>query len=797
MRHVIGRLVSTSDSAALGPTIRRFRLSAGLSQEQLAEQASVSARAISDLERGLRSNPRPDTLRMIADGLGLSENQRSELLTAARPELSTPDPTRTQSRGRRSDLPTIADELFGREGELEGIAAILLQTDTRLVTLVGPGGVGKTRLAIELANSLAPSFRNGAVFIDLSSTSDSRLVGSDIAQALGAAQIPERKIDEVLCEVFRTREQLLVIDNFEQVIEAAPLIGQFIASAPDLKILITSREPLRIRGESEISIEPLSVPDAAQQGSDIAESPAVKLFWRSAMGANPALEDSLERYIAVAEICRRLDGLPLAIELAAARVRHYPPEILLTHLEERLPILVSGPRDLPVRQQTMRDTIAWSYDLLTPGEQRLFRWCGIFAAGWSLGSLQRMVGGNTDASVQVLNDLTSLIDKNLIRESVGHKGVPGFSLFETIREFARVLLEREGETDAARAAHAEIVLKGARDRLGAEYDSLIGLADLDLPRDEIDEIRQAVGWFAAREDAESMATIVAGFQDFFYVQGMFEETAALAHDVLALDRIRPLTPQVHTAALIVSSSCLSVLGKHQTAEKHGRDALASAEAIRDDSGLVFAALVSLAVDIRDQGDLAEARDLAERALRIPETTGERKSIYAQFHLGKIAMMMDDLERAEELLSEAARRSQSLGNVEVGPYAFGLLAHTRTREGKLTEAASAFRVVVEHLINQRPGNTWIYFAYGASLAAATGFKLEAVRLHGFYRTNSEEFGWRLPQGEWFERQMVDVREATESEIYENEYRAGTRMSANTAIELLSSVLDEIDAVPSST
>ena len=688
----------------------------------------------------------------------VNHNWGGGLADLERPELTARAPIRSVMSPREVEIPTPPEPPIGRERELQQIAAMLQGENIQLVTLTGPGGVGKTRVAIELARSLAATFPHGVVFVDLSSTSDPSLVGSNIAQAMGVAQASSQGIDEILSQVMRSREQLLLLDNFEQVIGAAPLIGQLVRVAPGVKILITSREPLRVRGEVTYPIEPLALPDASAEGLSVTSAPAVALFRRAALAANPLMQEKEETDRAIAEICRRLDGLPLAIELAAARVRHFSPEILLDHLDKRLPILVSGPRDLPMRQQTLRDTIAWSYDMLTPSEQRLFRLSGVFADGWTFEALQRLASAESDLSTNLLNDLTSLIDKNLVREKRGGNGIPRFSLLETIQEFALEMLESNGESEAARTGHAEMMTERARNRLGIEYDSLIGLADLDIPQGEIEEIRQAFGWLSVRGDGQSMATITAGYHDYLYVQGMFEENARMARAVLEQHERSPFGTQTQIVALIASASSHWVLGDHEVAEEHGREALALAEVSNDDPGLLFAALITLAIDLRDQHRFAEAKDLAERALLISEQPGERKSTSAQVHLGKLVMMLGDLERAEELLSEAASRTQRYGNVEVALMASTRLAHTRTQKGDLVGASSAYRQLVGSLTKSKQGFASVFFGHAASLAATAGFRTEAIQLYGYYRANSEDLGWRVPLSDWFEGHMVELREA---------------------------------------
>ena len=357
----------------VGELLRRHRVSAALSQEALAERAGLSVRAIGDLERGVHQVPRLETVRLLADALGLDEVGRAELLAAARPHVMAPG-DRERARGhplktreaRPNNLPLQPTPFVGREDQVARVVDLLSRDDVRLLTLTGPGGVGKTRLALQVAAELLDDFADGVFFVPLAPLIDPHLVPSTIAGTLGVREEGERPLVDRLRALLGTKQVLLLVDNFEHVVEAAPIVGELLVAAQGLKVLATSRVPLRLRAEHEYPVPPLGLPrrQLALTPEQLTQYEAVRLFIERAQAVRPDFTVDNETALAVAEICRRLDGLPLAIELAAARVRILPPDAMLSRLEQRLPFLTSGPRDVPARQRTLRNTIAWSYDLL-------------------------------------------------------------------------------------------------------------------------------------------------------------------------------------------------------------------------------------------------------------------------------------------------------------------------------------------------------------------------------------------------------------------------------------------------
>ena len=514
-----------------GELLRRLRVVAGLTQEALAERAGLSARGLSDLERGVRAAPRKDTLRLLTEALALGSGDRGALETAA--QRSAAAATRPRSIGSRAgadhpfpraELPISADPLVGRESEVATVTALCRDPSARLVTLTGPGGVGKTRLALQVAADLRTEFGSGVAFVPLAAIRDSALVLPAVAQALGVREIPGRPPDDALAVALRGRRMLLVLDNFEQVVSAAPAVGRLLAACPELRILATSRVPLRLSSEQRYLVPPLATPDSApdQAADALADNPALRLFVRRARQVRPDLTLTPEITAAAASICRRLDGLPLAIELAAARIVVLPPPALLARLERALPVLSGGARDQPERLRTMREAIAWSYELLPSAAQALFRQLAVFAGGFTLEAATAVSQAEDDTEVALFDGVAGLVEASLLRSEVGLGGEPRFSMLETIREYGVERLAASSEEQLTQERHAAWVLtfaEGAEPELfRADQQSWWRRLEAERPN-----IRAALDWFEQTGDAERALRLAGALTTFNYMLGHFEE----------------------------------------------------------------------------------------------------------------------------------------------------------------------------------------------------------------------------------------------------------------------------------
>ncbi|HET7272215.1 MAG TPA: helix-turn-helix domain-containing protein, partial [Rubrobacter sp.] len=378
----MGEMKAQQD-APFGPRLRRLREAAGLTQEELASRAGLTAKAVSALERGERKRPYPHTVRSLAEALELSERERTVLTEAVPGRDGTPPATEAATTSQFT-LPAPLTPLLGREREVEEIDNLLRQAAVRLLTLTGPGGIGKTRLVTEVARKAGSDFPDGVAFVALAPLGDAALVMPTASQVLGLREVAGIHPLEALRQHLRDRRFLLVLDNFEHVAEAAPEVVDLLGSCPNLSVLVTSRAPLRVRGEREYSVSSLGVPDPTRipEAKEVAGTPAAQLFVERAEEASPSFALTEANAASVAAICWRLDGLPLALELAAARARFLGPTALLSRLDKALE--AGGARDLPKRQQTMRATLDWSHDLLHEPEKELFRRLSVFAGGFTL-----------------------------------------------------------------------------------------------------------------------------------------------------------------------------------------------------------------------------------------------------------------------------------------------------------------------------------------------------------------------------------------------------------------------------
>jgi predicted ATPase/DNA-binding XRE family transcriptional regulator len=453
--------------------LKQQRRSLDLTQDELAERIGCSSDLIRKIEAGTR-RPSRYIAEQLAHLLEVAPENRQLFVRYARDEGRAPgeiesapalpqvreaaDDTTATPQRQRNNLPVPPTLFIGREQELAAAGALLRQQDVRLLTLSGPGGVGKTRLALHVAADAQDAFAEGVCFVGLAPLTDATLVISAIAQALGMKPEGSRPLIETLQDHLRASSLLLLLDNFEQLLDAAPLIAHLLAACSDLKVLITSRAPLRIYGEQEFAVPPLNLPQRETATpsplTDLSQSAAVRLFAARARLVQPQFALTDENIGAIAGICARLDGLPLAIELAAARSKLFTPQVLLRQLDRPLALLTGGPHDLPARQQTLRGSIAWSYALLAPPEQALFTRLGVFAGGCTLEAISAVCQGVRDQASEVLDRLSALLDHSLLRQECDADGQPRFAMLETIRAFALEQLAERGETEEIERRHA-------------------------------------------------------------------------------------------------------------------------------------------------------------------------------------------------------------------------------------------------------------------------------------------------------------------------------------------------------
>jgi predicted ATPase/class 3 adenylate cyclase len=482
---------------------------------------------------------------------------------------------------RITNLPTPPNAFIGRTRELADTQALLQRDDVRLLTLIGTGGTGKTRLALQLAADVVDQFNHGVFFVSLAPVRDWELVAATIARTLGLREQPGETVLETLTEYVRDRELLLVLDNFEQVLAAAPTLAGLLLSAPGLRLLVTSRTPLRLRGERAYRVPQLDVPDLRRPAvaAEVAEYESVRLFVERAQAAAVDFTVSDENVEAVAEICVRLDGLPLAIELAAPRVRTLPPPALLRRLDQRLTLLTGGAQDLDERQRTLRGTIEWSYDLLLAKEKTLFARLGVFVGGCRLGAAEAVCDPDGLFGSELLDGLDSLVQKSLLRQRADSDGEPRFWMLETIRDFAVELLDSSGEVGDACARHAAWTAEAA-ERLDVESRTGDHPAFLARVDDEYANVREAIAWARKTRDGETLLRLATALWGFWSMRGYVAEGRRALEDALELGGRRP-------ARALLGLCTLRVMSGDSRLED-AEEALRAAEEVGDDFSLAQA-----------------------------------------------------------------------------------------------------------------------------------------------------------------------------------------------------------------
>jgi predicted ATPase/class 3 adenylate cyclase len=655
----------------------------------------------------------------------------------------------------RDALPAQPTSFVGREREVA--EALVLLDGTRALTLTGPGGTGKTRLALRIAAESAEGFRDGVVFVALSALEDPSLVASTVAAAVGVQEEAGRPVLASLSERLAGMEVLLVLDNYEQLLGAAALVGELLAAGPGVRILVTSRAPLRVAGEHEYQVSPLALPDPASGATpeELATSEAVALFVERARAIDPEFALTDDNAGAVAAICASLDGLPLAIELAAARTRLLSPQAILERLGTSLPLLTGGPRDRPERQRTLRAAIKWSYDLLEPEGQAMFSRLAVFAGGWSLEAAEAVCSPRGADGLDTLDTLEALVEQSLVRPVADGSPEPRFRMLLTIREYGLERLAASGEEPEVRGRHALFFLALA-EAAGRELTGPHQVAWLDrLGRDQ-DNLRAALRWAVESDHAETGLLIAAAIWRFWQLRDHLAEGEAWLTELLAAPSASAATP-ARAAGAAALASVVYWRGDYAAARERYEDALALQIALGDEAG---------AADVRSSlgwvaaatGDWAAARRRFGEAAESARARGDRTGLgFALQGEGMSALRDGDRPAARAALEEAVALLRASG--DTFGLANALYDHGRilVTEGDHDEGRAC---LLESLRRHSAAGDLSGIAF--VLDALSGLALEegraerSVRLAAAADGMRESLGARAPSsiiGEWDARAAV--------------------------------------------
>jgi predicted ATPase len=634
---------------------------------------------------------------------------------------------------RAHNLPVQPTPLLGRDHEVTAVCALLRRDDVRLVTLTGPGGIGKTSLAVQVAADLLDAFPDGVWYVSLSGLSDPALVVPTVAQTLGLREQGSQPFAEILREHLRERRLLLVLDNFEQVVAAAPEIAVLLAAAPHLSVLVTSRVTLHLRGERDHPLAPLPLPDPGHlpPPERLAQYAAVALFVERAQAARPDFAVTAANAPAVAEICARLDGLPLALELAATRVKLLPPDALLARLASRLQLLTGGPRDLEERQRTMRATIAWSVGLLAPAERTLFRRLSVFVGGCTLEAAEAVCAapeGAAPLELDLLDGLGALVDQSLVQQRE-EGGEPRFGMLQVVREYALEQLAQSDDAVTMHHTHAAYFTA-----LGEEAEPhLWGFGQAEWVRRlerEHDNLRAALGWLRDHGEVESAVRLAVAIGRFWYLRSHYEEGARWLGSLLESVSASPgvLDPALHVRALFRAGILTWMRGDAPRLGPLAEEALTLARAAGDVEGSALAWQLH-AIATSEEGRAVDYANLAVAAAR---QAGVRRTLALQLYTqGHVLLSAGELERAQAAAVEGLELGRALGDDGGAVLCLGTLSVVACRQG---DAAGGRRYAEEVLeLSQRledPSSMAVSLLLLAGVAALEGRSARAGRLLGY-------------------------------------------------------------------
>ncbi len=825
---------------SFGSWLKKHRKELDLTQFDLAVRVGCSQDTIHKMEKDER-RPSRQVAEILADNFNIPQAEREGFVLFARglgpegnstPSVADDNPTERESTAASpvvpNNLPGQLTSFVGRDIDQPRIRDMILTSEVRLLTLTGPPGTGKTRLAIQVAAELlkekGKEFQDGIFFVNLAPISDSALVLSEISQTIGAVESGTRSLLDTVQEFLKDKRLLLVLDNFEQVLEAAPQVAELLKSALRLKVLVTSREHLQVRGERNYPVPPLHMPDIQQLvGSKFNAIPlerlsqyeAIRLFSERAVAVKPDFSLTEENAQRVAEICYRLDGLPLAIELAAARISLFSPQAMLPRLESRLKLLTGGARDVTARQQTLRGAIDWSYGLLDQGEQQLFRRLAVFQGGRTLQATEAVCNAQADLGVDVLDGVGSLVEKNLLQQRAGSDGEPRFLMLETIHEYAREKLQESGEESAIEWEHALYFMK-----LAEEAEPHLTRADqqewLGRVEDEYDNFRAALSWLdrrtqeiageseASSEASEVRLRMAGALWRFWFTRGLHIE---------GMDRLKRAlaTPSISNMADVQGAGkgdhSLNIPSKHSrlkalngAARLAGRQgdllsarslleaALALAREVGDKHGM-SSSLNDLGNVAYEQGDNTTARAFFEESLVLKREIGNKHGIAVSLNnIGNVAYDQGDYSSARTLYEECLALLRLDGDTSSVAYVLNNLANVAHQQGDNTGARSIHKESLA--LSLEVGDKRAIATSFAGIGCATlgesmveGERAErAVRLFGASEAQLQAIDAVLDRSDRvpFERSVKQARTLLGEETFEKILQEGRTMSMDEAI-----------------
>ena len=703
-------------------------------------------------------------------------------------EPATDQPTERRSE-RPNNLPAQTTRLIGREKDAEAVVQLLKHEDVRLVTLTGPGGTGKTRLSLQVATELIDAYDGGVFFVPLAPITDPALVVSTVARALGVQNVGGRPIVESLENFLKNRHTLLLLDNFEQIISAAPVVAGLLQECSALKVLVTSREVLHLTGEYDYAVPPLTVPERPQNHGawdaniiDLTQFGAVRLFVERAVATMPDFEVTNENAPAIAGICQRLDGLPLAIELVVARIQILTPLDMLVRLERKLPLLGKGARDLPARQRTLTGTIEWSYDLLDADEKQLFSRLAVFVGGCTLAAAEAVCAGRTEKSprIDALEGFASLADKSLIRRNRAASGLR-FTMLETIHAFAAERLEESGEAEEIRIRHAEHY-RALGEGVEVGIRGPEQLQWRDRMRDELDNLRAAVRWLEKSNPNEALQTVLPLWW-FWQTEGLAGEGLAWIENMFKAPGIRDAT---RAQALNRAGLLAATQSKYERATQFGKEGLQLTRSLGDNRETALA-LALLATTQYLNDDFDEIQNLCEESTVHAEEAGDKWIlVLSQRILGVAEARMGNYERANRLLEKCLAISREIGDSANVAYTLRNLGFISLLSGDHKRVAPLCRESLS--ISKKMEDKWSMARALMSLASAAALQKteprRAARLFGVVQKLYHDIGTQVPPSETtlYNKSVAAVREAIgNDQAFDALLQEGRTMNLDQAID----------------